>query len=594
MRKSLLVCLLSILCLLLVCSCGEKPFKPFTPPSVDNVVLISIDTLRADHVGAYGYPRKTTPNIDRLAKESIRFSQAFSSTNWTLPAHAGMFSGMMSSGHGAIGLKDAIRPQTQLIAEHLNNAGVTTGAFVSHVYVSEKFGFHRGFETFDYEQHRSAAKQTDQAIDWMKQNGASPFFLFLHYFDVHAPYGDVEINPTRFTEDPECYGPKAWADIASAAVEKDWPQFQCFQDLYDGDLAYVDEHLGRLFDHLRTSGLLDRTLVIVTSDHGEMFGEYEAAGHGLTLFDPEIWVPLIMRFPDGAGGGTELADLVSNVQLAPTILEVFGQTPFPTDLPSLLPRLRGEASAAEWVGVETQKLDNQMIAVIDPEYKAVMPPPHQIYGVNLAPSLVRRGEPEDRNIWFEQPDIIETMTERIAQSGWYGSGTCYEMTFFAKSHYARLHFEVTLPEGVEPVTIAPLARYVRRKGKKVFAEESPVTQNGNTFNMTLPRGHSVSGFAVVVDPADTEITIKVPGIDDIRNLPLFVGQTGNEVKGETVTLNGPTGSFEANPRPMGAFVLIRSYPVSHLQRPGMGPIVPAAPLSQEERNALRALGYLGP
>lgn len=582
-----------LLSLTLTSGCGGISASP-DAPRVKNVVLISIDTLRADHVGAYGYERKITPNIDRLAGESTRFTQAFSSSNWTLPAHAGMFSGLMSSGHGAIRAEDAIRPETNLLAEHLQKTGMATAAFVSHVYVSEKYGFDRGFETFDYRQGRSAAELTDGAIDWLEnREKGKPFFLFLHYFDVHDPYGDARDKSLERIDDPDCRGPKTRMDIADATIAKDWEQFPCFRQLYDRDVAYVDKHLGRLLDHLRSMKLLGRTLVIVVSDHGEMLGEYEAAGHGLTLFDPEIRIPLLMRFPGGERGRV-VDDLVSSIQLAPTIMEALGVPPFPTDLPSLLPLLRGAATGPEWISAETRKVGNEMIAVIDTEYKAVLPPTNQLYGVVLSPSLVRRTEPEDINLWFEKPALAGKMMERAAESGWYGKGVCYEIIFVAEADSPPPPFTVTVPEGVAPVVIAPIATYPQLQEKSMLVEEAPVRREGNTYQITPLAGYPLTGYVVVVDPPDAQVTIAVPGLAQRPDLPLYVGQVGKQGAGGSVTLNGPTGEYERFPETTDSYILIRSYPVIHLQRPNMGPLVPARPLDKAEQRALRSLGYLGP
>jgi len=592
MYKGLLLPILLACLSVVLCCC--KNDQRLIESRVENVVLISIDTLRADYVGVYGHERKVTPNIDRFAEQSIRFNQAFSSSNWTLPAHAGMFSGLMSSGHGAVRAEDAIRPGTNLLVEHLQRTGMATAAFVSHVYVSEKYGFARGFDTFDYRQNRSAADVTDRAVDWLtNRDKEKPFFLFLHYFDVHDPYGNAPEETPGIVDVPNCRGPITRMDIARATVAKDWERFKCFRQLYESDLMYVDKHLGRMFDHLRSRGLLEETLVIVTSDHGEMLGEYEAADHGLTLFDPEIRIPLLMRFPT-SGGGRIVNDLVSVIQLAPTIMEAVGQPPFPTDLPGLLPFLDGAAIGPEWVCADTHKVQNEMIAVIDSEYKAILPPTNQVYGITLAPSLVRRDGEEDRNLWFEKPEVVARMTKQAAQSGWYGNGVCYEIIFIADADSPPPPFTVTFPEKVEPVVLAPIATYPQLKEKRMLAEETPVTRDGSTYHFTPLSGYRFSGYIIVVDPSDLEVTIEMSGLAQRPDLPLYIGQFGRQAPSANVVLNGPTGEYEQFSNAAPPHVLIRGFSVIHLRRPNMGPSMAAKPLSKEEQKALRSLGYLGP
>ena len=382
-----------VLFLLAVMACGprEKPFAPFALPKVKNVVLISIDTLRADHVGVYGYKKKTTPNIDRLAAQSLRFAQAYSSSNWTLPAHAGMMTGLMSTGHGAIERQDAIRAEAPVLAERLSAAGLATAAFTSHVYVSDRFGFERGFQTFDYKQSAPGNEVTDKALRWLDgPRGGKNFFLFLHYFDVHLPYGKPYAPVKRFVSSPECRGPIQWGTLAATAVAREWNRLPCFQELYDADIAFVDEQVGRMIDHLKQAGVFDDTLIIVTSDHGELFGEHNGAGHGLTMFDPEIRVPLIVRFPRGAGGPAVVSSLVSTIQLAPTIMEALGLPPFATDLPGLSALLTGRGKGLAWLAAESNKTGQDEIAVIDQRFKAVLPPTHELQGVSISPALFDR------------------------------------------------------------------------------------------------------------------------------------------------------------------------------------------------------------
>jgi arylsulfatase A-like enzyme/Tfp pilus assembly protein PilF len=274
-----------------------------------NVLLVTIDTLRADRVGAYGDGKARTPVLDRLAGEGTRFAHAFAAAPITLPSHASILTGAHPPTHG-VRHNGIFRlgPGAETLAERLRASRYTTGAVVGSYVLDRRFGLDRGFSYYDDEMgseradsagflERSAERVTSRATRWLARSG-SPFFLWVHYYDPHHDYRP----PAPFDED---FG----------------------DDLYAGEVAYVDASLGQLIDALRAGGRLDDTIVAVTSDHGESLGEHGEETHTLTLYDATLAVPLVFRGP-GVPAGRTVEGVVRGVDVAPTILALLGLAPF--------------------------------------------------------------------------------------------------------------------------------------------------------------------------------------------------------------------------------------------------------------------------
>ena len=296
-----------------------------------NVLLVTLDTTRADRLGAYGHPRPTSPNLDALSSEAILFERAYSTSSWTLPAHASLFTGKYPASHGArhdpqgpLVLADAIEaprsvrargmsPQEPTLAGILAEHGWATGAVVGGPWLIRVFGVGAGFDFYDdagMQSHlgRRATEITDRAIEWLDRT-EEPFFLFLNYFDPHAPYAP----PPRFAR-----------AFLPPGVLPDPTALRQAPALYDGEIRYADDELGRLFRWLRARGLWERTLVVVTADHGELLGERGDWGHERWLWEPLVHVPLIVK-PAGPGrpGRREVVP-VSLVDVLPLVLRELG------------------------------------------------------------------------------------------------------------------------------------------------------------------------------------------------------------------------------------------------------------------------------
>jgi arylsulfatase A-like enzyme len=298
-------------------------------PERPNVILISIDTLRADHLGCYGYHRESSPNIDRMAAEGTLFENAFSPTAWTLPGHASMFSGLAPQRHGATRSETAIRSEVPLVAEILRDHGYRTAGVVNAPFMQAKFGFDRGFDGFTYVPKLEVDRHQKTVLDTLHADDGRPFFLFLHYMSVHDPYAP-EDPYNRFVgtyEQPIGVDGqrllKLWRamDRGEATLNADEVRF--LDDLYTGGVLSVDARIGELLESLEQLGLAEDTVIILTSDHGEEFMEHGSIVHTKTLYDELLSVPLIVRGP-GVPAGARVRSMAGLVDIMPTVLGLVG------------------------------------------------------------------------------------------------------------------------------------------------------------------------------------------------------------------------------------------------------------------------------
>lgn len=320
---------------------------PFPKPAVTaraNVVLYVIDTLRADHLGCYGYPRPTSPRIDAFARTAIRFSRAVAQSSWTLPSIASILTGVTPPTHGAVSPENAVRDEIPTLAEIMGARGYATTAFVTNYLGSGVFGLDRGFTTYRFYRERGDRRSSvylgsdalfRRILRWLRRPPAAPFLLYIHATDPHFPYG----APRRYAGElisPEVLRLLPEVTAAARALHngnEDWgtrpapltpPEVGILREAYDGDIRMADEYFGRLLDALAAHGLLDRTLVVLTSDHGEEFLEHGGVAHGQTLYAESLDVPLLVRLPDGHGEGTVVDALAQHVDIVPTVLDVTG------------------------------------------------------------------------------------------------------------------------------------------------------------------------------------------------------------------------------------------------------------------------------
>lgn len=325
---------------------------PAAAPGSPNVLVIVVDTLRADHLSTYGYGRPTSPNLSRIADQGVLFENAMAPSSWTLPSHASMLTGRYPHEHGACYMGVSLLPQYPVLGEAFQRLGYRTAGFSASTYFfSRRTGLGRGFIHFedDYESPASAfpqayygerveqalyhlniakdrigrrnARQINQhALRWIESNHGHPFFIFLNYYDVHDPYLPPEPYLHRFTRvaHPAAPIPLAWDWFASLTPQ----QRQAEMDAYDGAIQYVDTELGQFFQQLHQRGLDKNTLVVITSDHGEEFNEHGFMDHLNALYRELIHVPLIFWEPGKVPTGVHIATPVSTVSLPATLLSL--------------------------------------------------------------------------------------------------------------------------------------------------------------------------------------------------------------------------------------------------------------------------------
>ena len=324
-----------IVALASVTTCRSSPAGSPLPRARHNVIFISIDTLRADALGSYGSSRDASPNLDAFAERSVVFERAIAESSWTLPAHVTMLTGLRTSGHGV--RTTGLMPGADLprLAEIFRAAGYRTFAMTGGGFVSEEV-FGRGFDSFDVKFERKTPGRGLRGNDFRNVVGVAiqhiseiprsdRFFAFLHTYNVHCPFSPpapflgslAPLDPALAGLEDRC-NRKHWRDRPPSRTEIEY-----LRDRYDEGVKWVDEALGMLFDHLDSSGLLENTIVVVTSDHGEGFLEHDKVGHGATLYNELLWVPLIVRVP-----GLEprrISTPVGHVDLAPTLLDLTEQ-----------------------------------------------------------------------------------------------------------------------------------------------------------------------------------------------------------------------------------------------------------------------------
>lgn len=324
---------------LIACS-GAAPEAPggaeTWPSTAHPIIVLDLDTVRADHLGCYGYGRDTTPRIDAFAAEAVRFEWAFSQAPNTQPSQASILTSLYPSSHGSQGDAAGLPEAAVTLPEVLGAAGYTTAAFVDGGYVSASFGLDQGFDLFDNQRGGGLAQIAPRVADWLTQQPAEPFFLFVHTYDAHTPYAPEEPYRSMFTDGlaPATPGFEPNAETLEAARRAAWsadgtgarlPE----EDLayakarYDGGLRHLDAWVGALLDRFAESGLLERATIVVLSDHGEEFGEHGSVLHE-KLYAPVTRVPLIVRPPGGLAGGRVVHEVVQTLDVMPTLLALAG------------------------------------------------------------------------------------------------------------------------------------------------------------------------------------------------------------------------------------------------------------------------------
>lgn len=373
-----------------------------------NVLLVSIDTLRADRVGSYGYAAAQTPALDALAARGLRFAQATTVAPLTLPAHASLFTGTFPTYHG---VRDNgqfyLADEHATLAETLKARGYRTGGFVGAFVLDRRWGIGQGFDTyfddFDLSQYEMAAgidaaqrpanEVVDRALEWLRQPASVPFFAFVHLYDPHAPYAAPEPYASRFPRTRD--------------------------GAYDAEVAFTDAQVGRLLDGLRQAGTLDRTIVVVQGDHGESLGEHEEQQHGFFVYDAVTQVPLIVAGP-GIPAGV-VSDQVRIVDVMPTILEAVG-VPAPDAVQGTGLIARDGRAPLELLAFSESWYPryhygwSELTAVRDGRYKFIAAPRGELYDTHADPG-------ETNNLALQNPRLADALERALRDMAARTAGT---------------------------------------------------------------------------------------------------------------------------------------------------------------------------
>lgn len=404
-----------------------------------NVLLYVVDTLRADHLGCYGYPRPTSPRIDRLAAEGVVFSRTIAQSSWTKPATASMLTGRTPSAHGAIDPAAGIRPGAVTLAEVLRQHGYRTAAFVTNVNVRSGLGFERGFEQYVYlaedrarpTMHMPADELDTQVVRWLDERAAKgPFFVYVHASDPHAPYAASGAAPGRdgaaatrksLVPRPPTLPPSRdpltllRRDPSARTLE----HIDYLRALYDREVAFVDGAIGQLMEALRARAVYEDTLVIITSDHGEEFYEHGGFEHGRTLYHEQLAVPLVIRFPGARYAGRRVSSIARQIDILPTLLACLG-IPIPAGVQgiSLAPALDGEGDADEGDATveaysETRLGGGEVVALSLLDWKVI----HRLRrdGPTLELYDLDRDPGETTNVAHERPIVLGYAQQTLAR-----------------------------------------------------------------------------------------------------------------------------------------------------------------------------------
>jgi arylsulfatase A-like enzyme/Tfp pilus assembly protein PilF len=388
------IALFSHLGLVLAFDASESPVPSDKTPSI---LLISVDTLRADHLSCYGYRRIKTSHIDAIGAKGTLFSAVDSQVPLTFPSHVSLFTSTYPFSNGIEDNGESLRSGAVTLVTVLKSSGYRTAAFVGGFVLDRRFGLNQGFDEYDstFDLHRQ--KQTDPgdikrlgadvvraATKWLEGNSGQPFFLFLHLYDLHTPYNLPVPYSAR-------YGVG-----------------------YDAELQYVDEQVGSVCDFLRKRDLFDKTLVVLTADHGESLGEHREKTHGYFIYQSTLWVPLIIHWPEGSGNFPVRSDQpASLIDVAPTILQFLG-VPQPSEFQgrSLLELLRsGSPPAAREVHSESRYAHNHfgcspLRSLRLGNYKYIQAPKPELYDLASDPG-------ETRNLYDAKHSVALASQERL-------------------------------------------------------------------------------------------------------------------------------------------------------------------------------------
>lgn len=413
-----------------------------------NVILLVLDTVRADHLSPYGYSRPTAPNLARLAAEGTLYENAAAAAPWTLPSHASLFTGLPARVHGTDGNHMTLAPHFDTLAEKLQRAGYRTAGFSNNVWTNDVSGLKQGFDHFEemWHEHKSrgknitldepgldtgAGKTNERILSWLDgRTDERPFFVFVNYFEPHMPYrptspfDDDFLPPGVAASDLKrlrsFYSPQEYAYIIGVpTIRIDDQVLATLIGLYDGEIAYVDAMVGKLVEALRARKVLDDTLIVVTSDHGEHFGEHHMLEHKFSLYEPLLHVPLIVRAPGRVAANLRIRTPVQSADVFGTVLAIAGveggtSRVLPRQALTAAEEARQrsfseleyptiflDVARRKFSGFDIQRLERSLVSVRGPRFKLIAGSDGSLELYDL------RADPgESRNIAAAEPAVV--------------------------------------------------------------------------------------------------------------------------------------------------------------------------------------------
>ena len=378
-----------------------------------NVFVLLLDTVRVDALGCYGNPDQTTPHLDQLAAEGVLFTQAISTSGWTLPSVASLLTGTWPVIHGGVGKDVELRPirdEVPTAAEVLRLKGVRTAAFANAAFVSPMLHLDRGFDVFDHRytynwDARRADETVDAALVWVRENRHRQSFVLVHLFDPHLDYDPPPGYAERFTGGRSEPAPPLNLSGCLALEREDGrspidEDIAYLRGVYHGEISFLDEQIGRFVEGLRAAGLYDDAIVVVVADHGEEFWDHGGFEHGHSLYDELVRVPLILKLPGGAQVARPVVDdQVRIIDVMPTLFEVLEiEAPESFVGRSLFPLIRGLADEERAAMCESTLYGEDRVGWRTERYK---------YIVDLDPDAEH---PEELYDWRDDPNELEDLT----------------------------------------------------------------------------------------------------------------------------------------------------------------------------------------
>lgn len=440
-------------------ACWFNPIIYVPQHNPKNVILISLDTLRADHLSCYGYTKDTSPNTDALAKDSALFLNNFSTSPWTLPSHVSLMTSLNCINHQVYNGDQKINPDILTLAEYLRSEGYLNVAFTGGGFVSGLFGFNRGFDSYhirgDVNAPTSAHIIAESSIDWIKEHTDRKFFLFIHTYQIHTPYAPPSPYNELFLDEGAELKEVDMGKLRLNREERFKPLPEELRQniigLYDGEIRYADEVLIKpLVQQLKDLNLYDNTMIVLTSDHGEEFYEHKSWEHNHSLYNETIKVPLIIKFFNSQYAGQAIGHITRLTDVMPTILGELG----------------------------------------------IRPSGHSLDGMSVRPLLKKRGEKKERMFLAELADNAgnSRIPQKVAMN--FGENKIISNDVFPSEY---LSYFKNPPPGFERLEIYNLTLDPFEKKNKVDLDQSLSRELLNFLEKNYRQTHNVTPVKTKVD-----------------------------------------------------------------------------------------------